>query len=441
MSRKIVLGVLAVTSAVTFLLLIVVMVSQGLTRAGAWAGPLAALAGIVAAVAAVWALPRPPKVALPPNLELPDWLIDRPTELAAVVTALVSTQAGKVGITTGLYGAGGFGKTTLARMVCADRQVRQHFGGRVYVVTVGRDVRGAAAISAKVNDVIKLVAGEDATFTDPQLAGQRLGALLDAGPPKLLVLDDVWETEQLAPFAVGGKECGLLVTTRVPELLGSQSTVVLVDQMSPEQARALLTSGLPPLDPVVAEGLLAVTGRWPLLLRLVNQILANYARLANDVSAQGLVLLGRLHTDGPAVVDDLVGKVGRGLDVGQPAQRAQAVRATIGASTSLLERHDADRFAELAVFAEDETISFSLVSRLWRVTAGLDDLQAAQVCNRIARLALVSLAADQGINLHDVVRDFCAQRSGNSGWPPYPTSFWRRWPLACLRRAYWIPLI
>ena len=29
------------------------------------------------------------------------------------------------------------------------------------------------------------------------------------------------------------------------------------------------------IDPVVADGLLAVTGRWPLLLRLVNKILAN----------------------------------------------------------------------------------------------------------------------------------------------------------------------
>jgi hypothetical protein len=52
---------------------------------------------------------------------------------------------------------------------------------------------------------------------------------------------------------------------------------VRVDQMSPEQARALLTSGLPQLDPAVADGLLAVTGRWPLLLRLVNKVLANYA--------------------------------------------------------------------------------------------------------------------------------------------------------------------
>ena len=63
----------------------------------------------------------------------------------------------------------------------------------MYLVTVGRDVRGAAGISAKVNDVIKLVTAEAATFTDPQLAGQQLGALLDAGPRRLLVLDDVWE--------------------------------------------------------------------------------------------------------------------------------------------------------------------------------------------------------------------------------------------------------
>ena len=67
--------------------------------------------------------------------------------------------------------------------------------------------------------------------------------------------------------------------------------------MSPEQARALLTSGLPPLDEAVVAGLLAVTGRWPLLLRLVSQILADYAQVAADisaVSAQGAVLLEQL---------------------------------------------------------------------------------------------------------------------------------------------------
>lgn len=52
-----------------------------------------------------------------------------------------------------------FQVTTLARMVCGDRRVRRRFGRRVYLVTVGRDVRGPAAVAAKINDVIKLVTG------------------------------------------------------------------------------------------------------------------------------------------------------------------------------------------------------------------------------------------------------------------------------------------
>ena len=407
------LGFVAAVSTAACGFLIAVVVGQGLVRASLWAAILAAVAGVVAAAAAVWAsVPRSASVPLPPELQVPKWVVDRPAELAAVVKAL-DGQAGTVRITTGLYGAGGFGKTTLAQMVCADRRVRQRFGGRVYLVTVGRDVRGAAAISAKVNDVIKLVADKEATFTDPQLAGQQLGSLLDAGPRRLLVLDDVWEPEQLAPFAEGGK-CARLVTTRMPELVAGLGVAVRVDQMSPEQARALLMSGLPQLDPAVAEGLLAVTGRWPLLLRLVNKILADYARVAADVSAQGAVLLGRLRTGGPAVVDDLLGDARRGLDVGQPQERARAVRATIGASTSLLDGRDAERFAELGVFAEDETIPFSLVARLWRATAGLDELRAAQVCSRLVQLALVSEAAGlvRGITLHDVIRDYLRAELG-----------------------------
>jgi hypothetical protein len=417
-SRKIVLGVVAVVSAAACVFLIVVLVRKGLAQAGLWAAPLGALAGIVAAAAAVWVLmPRASKMPLPPELEVPDWVVGRPAELAAVVKALVGGRAGTVGITTGLYGAGGFGKTTLATMVCADRRVRRRFRGRVYLVTVGRDVRGPAKVADRVNDVIRLVTGEAATFTDPQLAGRRLGSLLDAGPRRLLVLDDVWAPEQMAPFAEGGKRCARLVTTRVPNLVAGRGVAVRVDQMSPEQARALLMSGLPQLDPAVAEGLLAVTGRWPLLLRLVSKILAdyaNYAEMATDVSAQGAVLLAQLRSGGPAVVDHLLGSAGHTLDVHQPLARDEAVRATIGASTSLLDRDDAERFAELGVFAEDETIPFSLVARLWRATAGLEDLQAAQVCKRLAQLALVSPASSpaRGIALHDVIRDFLRAELG-----------------------------
>jgi NB-ARC domain len=180
--RKIALGLVTAAGIAGCVFLIVVMVRQGVARSGAWAAPLAALAGIAAAVAAVWGpVAWPPKVPVPPELEVPDWVVGRPAELAPVVRALAGGRVGTVGITTGLYGAGGFGKTTLARVVCADQRVRRRFGRRVFLVTIGRDVRGGAAIAAKVNEVIKLMTGEDATFTDPQLAGTRLGALLEEG--------------------------------------------------------------------------------------------------------------------------------------------------------------------------------------------------------------------------------------------------------------------
>jgi hypothetical protein len=84
------------------------------------------------------------------------------------------------------------------------------------------------------------------------------------------------------------------------------------------------------------------------------------------------------------------------------------VRATIGASTGLLEGQDAERFTELGVFAEDEIIPFPLLAALWRVTAGLDELGSALVCKRLAQLTLVSQATGPagGVAVHDVIRDF-----------------------------------
>jgi WD40 repeat protein len=399
-------------------LLVWVAVGQGLGSASSWAAVLGGVAGVVAAVAAVWPLLASPSRVLPgAGLEVPGWVVDRPAEAGQVVTALMAGGGRPVGITTGLHGAGGFGKTTLARMVCADRRVRHRFRGGIFLVTVGRDVRGAAAVAAKVNEMIKAVAGEAATFTDPDLAGTRLGALLDAGPRRLLVVDDVWEAGQLAPFTAGGRSCARLVTTRVPGLLGGEAVAVRVDQMSAEQAERLLTDGLPPLDPLVVRGLLAVSGRWPLLLRLVNKILADAGRTGADMAAVAARLLERLREGGPAVVDDLRGDGAKGLDVGQPDQRAQAVRATVEASTSLLGPHDAQRFAELSVFVEDEVIPFGLAARLWHAMAGLDELEAARVCGRLAELGLVmAYHADDrrgGITLHDVVRDFLRGELGN----------------------------
>jgi hypothetical protein len=116
-----------------------------------------------------------------------------------------------------------------------------------------------------------------------------------------------------------------------------------------------------------------------------------------------------LRTGGPAIVDNVLTDSARGLNLDQPQERAQAVRATIEASTSLLDNQAAELFIELGIFAEDETIPFNLVAQLWGASAGVNDLRAAQIWRHLAQLALVSdptTAPGDGITLHDVVRDF-----------------------------------
>ena len=82
----------------------------------------------------------------------------------------------------------------------------------------------------------------------------------------------MWTEEQLAAFPVVGR-CARLVTTRSQTLASAAGVAVKVDQMSATQAQALLLAGLPPLPPLVVQGLIGETGQWPLLLRLVNKIL------------------------------------------------------------------------------------------------------------------------------------------------------------------------
>ena len=383
--------------------------------------PLWWTAGATVAVAAagllVWAAQRGYErgrsVLVPAEQRPEPWVVDRPAEVDQIVAAL-RRSAGTVGITTAVHGAGGFGKTTVAKMVRADRRVLRRFRGRVYWVTLGRDV-GRQALVGLVNGLIGQVEpGRAVTFTDTRQAAEQLAAVLAAGPRRLMVLDDVWSEEQLAAFPIGGR-CARLVTTRIPSLAKGASVPVKVDQMSGMQARALLSAGLPPLPAAVAAGLLEETGRWPLLLRLVNKILADQAQLQPDITAAAEDLLGRLCRGGALQMDQLTGAAGQQLDVSDPDQRQRAVRATIQASTSLLSVAEHERFAELAVFAEDETVPVTLITGLWQATGGLDRMATGALCARLANLALLTLMPggdDGAITMHDVIRDFLREELG-----------------------------
>ncbi|GAA5611292.1 hypothetical protein Spla01_02439 [Streptomyces platensis] len=404
---------LAVPGVAALVWLVVTAFRDGWGEADPLASVLGAGAGILALLTTLHSQSGaggtvvPP---VPPPPVIPEWVVDR--EEAEVVASLVRRRGGRgsVGITTGLHGAGGFGKTTLAHVVCAHRKVRQRFPGGVHVITIGRDVRGRAAIAAKVAEVTRYVTGDTMEAgTDPEQAGARLGALLDLRPRTLLVLDDVWESEQLAPFLRGGdRNCVRLITTRNSAVLPGGAARIVVDRMSQKQAEAVLTYGLPELATSLVQDLVLVTGRWALLLRMANQWLAGQAATGADLTQAARRLLERLQHRGPSAIDGVPQPVAA-LDLDDPQRRNQAVRASIEAATTLLPSEGGRRFAELGIFAEDETVPVSLVCRLWQASAGLHEMEARALCKQMADLSLLSLDAQTAggtIALHDVVRDY-----------------------------------
>ncbi|WP_371781688.1 NB-ARC domain-containing protein [Streptosporangium subroseum] len=355
-------------------------------------------------VAAVWLTWLAPRLAerrargkLFQVLPVPKGWIPR-GELDEVVQALTGAGSRTVGVTTALWGAGGFGKTSLAVVACHDRRVRRYFSGGTVWATVGQD-RTGAEIADVIRSICETLSAETPQMTDLQQLSHHLAELMAERGRMLLVVDDVWTSAQLEPFLAVVQRSRLLVTTRRPRTLPGGVVKIDVDAMTPAVAVRLLGRNLPIMRANLRRQLLEVTGGWPLLLALVN------ARLVEDVSQGALVnaaaeqAVARLRQAGPAA-----------LDITDSGRRETAVKATIDYSLEALPGERRERFLELGIFAEDVDVPLEVAVLLWRGTAGLTLEQSQTLCEELAGLSLLSLrwvdGKHQVVALHDVLRSF-----------------------------------
>lgn len=332
--------------------------------------------------------------AAPPwmSREPDDVLVERTDLMTRLRTPLVNLDDGTVGI-TGIHGAGGFGKTTLAAQASMLPELRDRFPGGLLWVTVGQSMNGPELAHA-VNDLTEQLTGTRPALATPEQAGYRLGVELDNLPPTLLILDDVWTPEQLRPFLNGGVRCKRLITTRVPKLLPASAHRIEVDEMSRDEAAALLTRGVTGVPAPQTTVLLELTGRWPLLVALVNGVLRWRTEHGEAVDAALATVVMQLSVDGPT-----------SLDVAVLAQRERAVDLTVRASLELLPASGQRRFVELGIFPEGVPVSDSVTDLLWSQTGTSSSAEAESLRGALADLSLVQRQPD-GVLLHDVLRAY-----------------------------------
>ncbi|MBL7508375.1 NB-ARC domain-containing protein, partial [Frankia nepalensis] len=317
---------------------------------------------------------------------LPAMFVPRDRVLDQAVALLAVEGAGAVG----LVGAGGTGKSTLARAVLHDGRIGQRFtGGAVWVeVNPGADVR-------EVQGRVLAAFGDSRPVTEVREGRERLRDLL-AGTRRLVVLDDVWEAEVAEAFPqVTGMR--LLVTSRSARLLHMDAPICPVGTVEETTARRLLAAYsrcavemLPP----------AATG-----------ILAHCAGLAVALAVAGS-LVGELW-EWEEVAEafdaaDLAGLTARFPDY--PYPNLLVVLAT---SVRLLPEGAAARFQELAVFKGHGPVPVAVVVGLWQTCGGMSPAAARALLRQLDGVSLIQVDRQtRTVTAHDLLFDFARAELG-----------------------------
>jgi len=321
---------------------------------------------------------------------------------AALTKRLVESLSATLGGGhTVLLGAGGTGKTTLALDACHMPEVVRAFPDGILWATLGEK----PDLPRVVGELHVVATGSPAAVSGTDAIAQALGKAL-AGRRCLIVIDDVWRSDDMQPF-LAFEEQQLLVTTRIRNLEEQAGLTgwrdVPVDEMEPEEGATLLGRGLA-LDEWTPGLLLQLAGRlgcWPLLLNLVHSRLLEEQKARRGGVAESVERVTQLFERRGVL----------GFDRRDSEARNAAVEKSVAVGLEFADKgfpRVSEKAPEISVFPEGTAIPVRALADLW----SMNELDVEE--DVIRPLDNVSILRwDRQTNeaaLHDMIRRALAAR-------------------------------
>ena len=326
-------------------------------------------------------------VTVPP---LPPNYIERNAELRSLRALVLRDGGGRTVALTALKGMAGIGKTVLAQALCLDEVTQAAFPDGIIWLPLGKDPKDPVPL---LREAAKVIGDSLEGYDSPQSASNRLRSCL-RNKAALLVLDDVWDPRDVAPFLFDSATSRLMITTRdgrTAAALGAeqQELAVLTRDQSldlialwanceraklPREAADIVRECgcLPLAVAMVGAQLRGKPDRWPLVLhKLQNADLDRIRQSFPEYPHPNLL---------------------RAIDVSMEALPEELCR----------------RYLDFGVFPEDCAVPEAAAATLW----GLDEYETADSLDQLVDLSLLTRDSGRRLRVHDLMLDYLRRRLG-----------------------------
>ena len=287
---------------------------------------------------AMYILHTVPELQYQPPPTCPANYVPRVELLSKISSAILNSDiTPTIGTTVTIRGIGGIGKSTIAKALCHDPLIKEHFINGFLWISLTSPLPSAMTVLSEIYQRLT----DKSTTSNVSVMITKLKSLLSNPSCKLLVvLDDVSEAKDAMMFVDIFSSCKIVLTTRKMNINAKIPPMACFDvtPMSVDEAVKLLTLNIFELETLCANDMNKIQKLardlhcWPLLLNLVHGQLYVHCIEWSESPQDVIVKVQQKLCDSGLTAFDPENQL--------EASRENAVRASITASLELLTKDE-----------------------------------------------------------------------------------------------------